>query len=257
MKNVGLNLYSIRTLIKTEEDFYNTCLKLKEMGYTKIQYSGAEYDPERIKRVSEKTGMPVVLTHMPMDRIINDTEKLMDEHETFGCKTIGLGAMPFDNFFDEKKFKETVDKLNIAAKKMAERGFKFSYHHHHYEFYKFGNEVAFDYIINNAPYINVTIDTYWLQYGGADILKILDRLKGRVTVVHLKDYKLFGNLEKWVMEPKFAPCGSGTLDFQAIVDKMREIGVEHFLVEQDDACELENTMDLIKESVDYLTNNIK
>ena len=93
---VGLNLFSIRNLIKTEEDFLDTAKKLSEMGYAYLQYSGAPFEPERIARVSKATGLPVYLTHVPMDRIISDTEKLMDEHELFGCKNIGLGMMPLE-----------------------------------------------------------------------------------------------------------------------------------------------------------------
>lgn len=252
MKDFGLNLYSIRNLISTEEDFLNTALTLKKMGYSSLQYSGAAFEPERIKRVVDATGMPVVLTHVPMDRIIDDTDKLMEEHAIFGCKNVGLGAMPFPNFFEEKLFKDTVDKLAVAAEKMAKNGYNFTYHHHHYEMYKFGDKTGFDYVIESAPYINFTVDTYWLQYGGADILSFLDRVKGRVKCVHLKDYQLFLNKEKWELKPDFAPCGDGTLDFVSIIKKMQDIGVEHFLVEQDNACDFDNELELVERSANYI-----
>ena len=70
----GLNLYSIRNLIETEEAFLKTAHKLKEIGYSYMQCSaGLTYDPLLFKRVSEETGMPIVLTHASLDRIINDT----------------------------------------------------------------------------------------------------------------------------------------------------------------------------------------
>ena len=92
--NAGLNLFSIRTLIDTEEHFLETAKKLKEMGYSYLQFSGAEFDADRIKRVSEATGLPIVLTHVPMDRILNDTAALMEDHAKFGCHNIGLGVTP-------------------------------------------------------------------------------------------------------------------------------------------------------------------
>ena len=72
----GLNLFSIRNFLKTEEDFLATAIKLKEMGYSYMQFSGAPFDADQIARVSKESGMPVYLTHVPMDRIIGDTEKL-------------------------------------------------------------------------------------------------------------------------------------------------------------------------------------
>ena len=77
----GLNLYSIRNRLKTEEDFLAAACELREMGYSYIQFSGAPFEPEMVKRVSEASGLPVVLTHVPMDRILNDTEALVNGGE--------------------------------------------------------------------------------------------------------------------------------------------------------------------------------
>ena len=82
----GLNLFSINSLIKTEEEFLQTAIKLKEMGYSYMQFSGAPYDPDKIKRVSDASGLPVCLTHVPYNRIVNETEALMEEHAKFNCK---------------------------------------------------------------------------------------------------------------------------------------------------------------------------
>ena len=56
----GLNLFSVRGMIRTEEDFLSTAIKLREAGYSYLQYSGAAFDAERIKRVSERSGLPVL-----------------------------------------------------------------------------------------------------------------------------------------------------------------------------------------------------
>jgi hypothetical protein len=110
--------------------FFTNDKSIKKMGYTYVQYSGAPYDPQMLKRVSLETEMPIVLTHVPMDRIIGDTEELMEEHALFGCKNIGLGAMPEAVIKDEAACKQTIAKLNAAAEKMHAKGFKFFYHHH-------------------------------------------------------------------------------------------------------------------------------
>ena len=54
----GLNLFSVRGMIRTEENFLSTAIKLREAGYSYLQYSGAAFDAERIKRVSERSGLP-------------------------------------------------------------------------------------------------------------------------------------------------------------------------------------------------------
>jgi len=256
MREVGLNLFSIRNLIDTEENLLCTVEKLKKMGYAYLQYSGACYDVERIQRVSEKTGMPICLTHVPFDRIINETEALMEEHSRFGCKYIGLGMMPIGNALDETECKKKVELLNSAGERMAKNGFKFFYHHHNFEFIKHGNQTIFDYMIENAPYINFTADTYWLQYGGVDILSTLERLKGRIACVHLKDYKQKYNEERGCVEPVFSPVGEGVLNFKAIIPKMQSLGVEYYLVEQDNAADLPDSLGEVEKSINYIKKEL-
>ena len=256
---VGLNLFSIRSYIKTDQDFLSTAIKLKEGGYDYLQFSGAPFDSESIKRVSKKSGLKIYLTHVPIERIINDTQKLMDEHESFGCKNIGLGMMPIECFFNKDLLIEKVALLNEAGRQMAKRGFKLFYHHHHFEFIKLiNNKTIMEYMLENAEYINFTLDTYWLQYGGADILAWIKKLSGRIECAHLKDYCISAKMEndnKPEIEPNFAPVGSGVLDFKRIIPALKKAGVKYFFVEQDDVDGYEDAFGQVLQSVTYIKSN--
>ena len=247
----GVNLFSIRNLIATESDFLETAIRLKEMGYSYMQFSGAQYDAGKIARVSEASQMPVCLTHVPYDRIIKDTEALMDEHAKFGCKYIGLGCMPLHIIPNEAEFKKAVELLDKAGERMEKNGFRFLYHHHHFEFFKHGKETCFDYMIKNAPHINFTADTYWLQYGGVEITSVLERLNGRIPCVHLKDYRIAVNQNNQ-FTPTMAPVGDGVIDFKSLIEKMKTLGVEYYLVEQDNAAEMPDSLSQVERSAIYL-----
>ena len=255
-EGLGLNLFSIRNYLADEESFKNALKELKAMGYTYVQFSGAPFNAQMIKRVIDEVGMPVVLTHVPMDRIINDTEALMDEHELIGCKNIGLGMMPLDAMYEEQKCRDTIAALNEAGKKMAARGFKLFYHHHHFEFFKFGDKSVFD-MLMEAEYINFTLDTYWIQYGGNDVVETIKKLKGRIECVHFKDYMIAINAEGKGFEPRFAPVGDGNIDFARALEAARESGAKYFLVEQDNAAVLPDTMAQVERSVKYVDKNLK
>ena len=257
----GINLFSIRSLLQTEEEFLQTALKLKELGFSYMQFSGAPYDADKIARVSKASEMPICLTHVPMDRIIHETDELMDEHDKFGCKNIGLGMMPLATLTDPDAFKKAVEDLNGAGERMEKNGFKFFYHHHHYEFLKReGNQTYIEYMLRNAPHINFTVDTYWLQYGGVNVLDFLDKLKGKMECVHLKDYRLElkkddeGNATG--AEPRFAPLGEGTIDFPAVVKKMEQLGVKYYLVEQDDAIKYADPLEQVARSIKYIQKEL-
>ena len=112
----------------------NTAERLKRAGYSFLQFSGAALNPEMINRVSDKTGLPIRLTHVPIDRILNDPERLMEEHSYFVCNKIGLGMMPFPETEDEKEIKVLIDKLNKVGGLFKKNGFTLCYHNHHFEF---------------------------------------------------------------------------------------------------------------------------
>ena len=261
----GLNLYSIHKLLQTEEEFLDTATKLKAMGYSYLQYSGGPYEPDRIRRVSEATGLPIVLTHVPMDRILNDTDKLMEEHASFGCRNIGLGSIPIhsllsdDGVINEADCKAALQKLEQAGAHMAKNGFRFFLHNHQFEFMRMSNgERIFDYILASTPHINITLDTYWLQYAGMDILATVEKLKGRIGCVHLKDYKIVKNLDtdQFECRPAFECVGYGNMDFKSIVPKMKEAGTEYFLVEQDNASDYPDPLQQVERSIRYILTEL-
>ena len=259
MTQVGLNLFSLRTLLGDEQKLLEVAQRLKEMGYTFLQFSGCPYDHEMIARVAKQAEMPVVLTHVPMKRILEEPERLMEEHAHFGCKNIGLGAMDTRLLLDETSCKETIEKLNRSAEKMQENGFKFFYHNHHFEFYKHGGETVFEYMLKNAPAFNYTVDTYWLQYGGVSIMDFLPRLAGKIECVHLKDYRVYAPKEddkSFAYYPSFAPVGEGTIDFKKITPLMKTLGTKYFIVEQDNACEFPDPYAQVQSSINYIKKEL-
>lgn len=252
---IGLNLFSIRNKIQSEQDLLFCLQRLKQNGYKYVQYSGAPFDVERLERVIKESGVPIVLTHVPFDRIINDTENLMEEHSKIGCKNIGLGMLSTSVLKDETECKTAIEKLNNSAKIMQENGFKFFYHHHHFELSKWNGQTILDYMIQNAPYINFTLDTYWLQYGGVDVCDTIKKLKGRIDCVHLKDYKV--EIKDGKFDPIFAPVGQGNINFEKVIRTMKESDVKYYFVEQDNAVDFEDPLAQVIASANYLNENFK
>ena len=262
---VGLNLYSIRNFLKTEETFLEVAHKLREMGYDHLQYSGGPFEPEMIKRVSDASGLPVVLTHMPFDRIVDDADALMEQHAVFGCKNIGLGSIPISKLVEDDKVcnvdkcVETIGKMNEAGAYLEKHGYKFFLHNHHYEFMKMANgQRIFDYIVENAPHINFTLDTYWLQVAGVGVLETIERLHGRIGCVHLKDYRIVVDtkLDYFDCKTAYEAVGDGNMNFKAIVPKMKEAGTEYFIVEHDNAASLPDPLVPVERSIRYIKSEL-
>lgn len=252
----GINLFSLRQLVNSEKDFFDLISKLKEMGYSYLQVSGLSLKAEEIARASKKSGLPVYLTHSSLDRLLNDADAVMAENALFGCKNIGLGYLLPEIIADEKKCKDTVSRLGDVAAKLKKNGFTFFLHHHHNEFFKYGNQTVFDYILENVPEIHFIVDTYWIQYGGTNTVTIFEKLKDRAECIHLKDYKLRQQKGSAWCEPHFAPVGAGTLDFSEIVKAAKKAGARYFFVEQDDAGEYSDPLAQVEESIKFIKSNL-
>jgi len=215
--NIGLCTFSLRSFFKTPDDIRKSTHRLKEMGYNCLHWTnGMDYESlEALALAVKDYDMPVCLTHVGDDLVTGDLDALMEKHDRIGCKNIGIGGLRNNVVVDEKLCMETIEKLEAAAERMEKYGFKFFYHNHHKEFWRYENgETYFDRIFKYAPHFNFTPDTYWLQYGGADVADFLENFRGRMECVHLKDYKLVYDAETTIMTPKFAALGDGMLNFK-------------------------------------------
>ena len=59
--------------------------------------------------------------------------------------------------------------------------------------------------------------------------------------------------EKPGFEPCFAPIGDGPIDMKAAVEHAKAAGAEYFLVEQDNASKLPDSMGQVERSIRYIT----
>jgi sugar phosphate isomerase/epimerase len=96
---------------------------------------------------------------------------------------------------------------------------------------------------------------------------VLEKYGDRVTMVHLKDYRITRMPEEVLVAAKagdfariaaafmaaveFAEVGEGNLDFRSIIDTSTRIGTQYLLVEQDD-CYGRSALDCLRTSRENL-----
>ncbi len=229
---LGAQFFSICDKTKTPEDLRASFKAMKEIGYEIVQMSAiCKMDPYELKSFSQEFELPITCTHSSLDRIINDTDALIKEHQIYGCPTIGLGWL--DNSYERtiEGVSRFLNDMSEPIKKIKAAGMNFSYHNHDIEFKVDKGVTLYDYMIENAPDMTFIVDTYWIKYAGYDFMDYVKKLgKERITDVHFKDM---------LTEPKgpICPCGEGVIDFKPLITLCDEIGIENALVEQDNAPE--------------------
>lgn len=226
----GVQLYSLRKYLSDESGYDSVFAQIKEMGAQTVQLSGGKpIAPKTLNELLKKYELPICATHSAFSRIENELDKLAEEHLEYGCKVIGIGMMPkkfrTGKMDDIKRF---TDFLNDCAEKLAKYQMNVAYHNHWFEFDKIGNEVIYDYLIENTVFdVQFIPDTFWIKVGGYEPSYYLQVLEGRVSVLHLKDYK------KTLGIPVFRAIGKGELDFSDILGVAESTGIENAVVELD------------------------
>ena len=221
---LGAQLYTVRNFLKTPEDFDKTLAKIKEIGYNYVQVSGAfDYDAKWLDDALKRHNLTCPLTHTAPDKIIGATEKVISDHKTFGCKYVGLGGMSLEMREENDPAALFYDDFANAIKSLKAAGLKFMYHNHAFEFIRKNGEMIIDGICDrfSPDELGVTLDTYWVQAAGCDPVYWIEKLKGRLNCVHLKDMRA-----NYKNESLMAPIYEGNLNFDAIIEACEMAGTE-------------------------------
>ena len=246
---IGAQLYNIRAYAQNEKDFARSMKRIREAGFSVVQISGCgPIAPEKLREICDNEGLTVALTHTNPDRILNDTENVIREHEILGCKYVGIGGMP-----ERYRSAEWIDcfkeDFTEPAKKLRDHGMLLMYHNHNFEFGRLHDgRRMIDVLVETMPasLMGFTLDTYWVQAGGADVCDWLIGLSDRIPCVHFKDMTVNG------FEQRFAPIGEGNLNFVKIVSTLEKLGsTEYALIEQDN-CYGDDPFDCLRRSCEYL-----
>ena len=247
--NIGAQLYTLRTYTQNEADLGRTLEKVAKIGYQTVQLSGIGPIPaKRVRQLCDDNGLKIVLTHNGEHRFLHQIDSLIEDHQIYGCKYVGLGAMS-EKYRAPYWLPYFKDDFMPAAQRLKEAGMLFMYHNHHFEFAHLPDgRTMMDALLEMLPpdLMGITLDTYWLQMAGMDVKKWIAEHADRLPCVHLKDMSVTG------VETRMAAVGRGNMDFKGIMDILNNNGVTQYaLVEQDD-CYGESPFDCLEQSYRYL-----
>lgn len=233
---IGAQLYTLREFCKTPQDLKDSLAKVADMGYRAVQLSGVcGYDPVWMKETLREFGLVAPVTHIPAERLQNELDTVIAEHDTVGIPYIGLGSAP--GIFDKTKncldaFDAVMKWLPETVRKIRASGHRFLYHNHAREFARNAEgKNFFDRLCEafSPEECGLLLDTYWVQAGGADPAQFLTDYAGRTPCIHFKDMS-FDPVEH---QAHMAPVGGGNLNWERIFRAAAETGVQYAFIEQD------------------------
>ena len=260
MAKIGVQAMMLRDSF-AEVGAFETLRKVSAIGYNAVEISQIPMTPENVAELDRsrtELGMDIaalsVATETPKgrpgDSLAEHFDKIVDDAKRLDSKLLRIGMLPFPAMKSIGAVVDFAKQANEYAERLQEQGLGLYYHNHHIEFAKFDGKFMLDIIAENSPAMGMEIDVHWVQRGGLDPVRTLEKYAGRTAMVHLKDYRIgelpeasfemldSGDIMGFMAEFKnvvqFAEVGEGNLDFASIIPAAQAAGAEYMLVEQDE-----------------------
>jgi sugar phosphate isomerase/epimerase len=133
--------------------------------------------------------------------------------------------------------KSVAAKFNIAGEKCRAAGLRFCYHNHAFEFEPMEGTTPFQVMLDNTDkkLVGIEMDAFWVSVAGHDPVEMLQKLSGRVPLLHCKD-KASGTevlYKESVPRTAFKEVGSGVIEWPKVLKAAAQAGAAHYFVEQD------------------------
>lgn len=263
IKNLGVQLYSIRDYIKTAEDIRLSFKKLKDIGYSEVQTAGSgEISYEEMAEIAKECGIKVQGTHYKYSTMLEDLEKTVREHKALGTNLCGVGGGMRYMGTTREGVESYIKQVNKLADRLYEHGLKFTYHNHHREFNRLdGEDISImDMLVEglNPEKTSFVLDTFWVATAGGDVCQWIEKLKGRIDIIHLKD-RGFTTVDYGAPDERgrliqldYKEIGKGNLNWDGIMKACEKAGVKYYCVEHDDYFIDNDPFKSLKVSADFL-----
>ncbi len=247
----GLALYTVRDdMLKNAVE---TLKAVADAGYAYVEAAGYNegkfygMKPQDFNKTLKEVGLEPVSTHQG-GLTLENADQMIADVKAAGFKYFVIPVPPMGHFkVEEGKMGMSDDLefltelLNTVGKKCKAAGLELLYHNHDFEFMKNSNGVVpIEYFLENTDpgTVNFEMDLYWVTRAGADPLAYFEKYPGRFKLWHVKDMD---------EEGKFAPVGTGKIDFSRILNEKDKSGMIYYYVEQDRTWD-KKPLDVIKTS---------
>lgn len=231
---IYLQLYTVRKAAR--KDLWATLQKISDVGYNGVEAARIEFDKnsaEILTKAKENFGLEVVGSQITYDKLAHDFSKTLDFLNSTNCKNAIVSVLPPEYLFKgEDGLKMFSEKLNVLGCRYKNEGVRLSFHHHDFEFLKYGKRFGIDILLKETDpsCVYFVSDTYWAQKGGVCPTEFIEKLGNRLNSIHLRDYKLSRRVLG--IKPMDCVIGTGMLNVNGIIEECQKQNIKFLSVEQ-------------------------
>ncbi len=249
-EKIAAQLYSVRDYCNDAREIVETLKKVRAIGYKAVQLSSlGPLPPHELTKVLDGEGLTCCSTHEDSEELLTDPESVIERLNVLGCTATAYPYPTDQDFSTIEGVKRLCKALTRSGKILKKAGISFSYHNHGLELHRINGKTVLEWIMaeTDPESLEAELDTYWIQAGGGDPVDWLSRMKGRTSLIHLKDFGV---------DPRgkatYEELGQGNLSWDKIIPAARRAGCRWYVVEQDSDWEGSDPFESLKISLLFL-----
>ena len=253
---IGVQGYTTRYRTYTAAQVEEAYKKIAAIGYDGVEsgLGGRIMSPEEDIALLKKYGLKTADTYGDLSK----PDEVVERAELYGVKVIGVPSVPGEMLHSVEGFKAYAERLNEMAKPFKGTGIRLQYHNHSQEFRNFpqlGGKAGLAILIEETDpeMICFELDVFWMSAAGCDPVQWIEKVNGRIPIIHFKDLAFDWKAEDGGMGQvyrRFAEIGQGNINWPPIAAACVKAGVEWYCVEQDRT--VLDEFECLKISVDYM-----
>jgi sugar phosphate isomerase/epimerase len=230
---LALQIYSARNFTPLDDQL----AIVARNGYTHVETFGPFHDdPAASRKRIEAHGLKVRSAHISPDLVIGETAKAIDIVKALGAQfAIAPYLPPEARPTDAAGWRAIGEKLRAAAEICAPQGVSMAWHNHDFEFRALPDgSLPITHLLGDQGLWEA--DLAWVARGGGDPAAWIERYRGRLAAVHVKDIAPAGEKTD---EDGWADVGTGVLPWAKFWALSVDAGAELFVAEHDNPSSFE------------------
>jgi sugar phosphate isomerase/epimerase len=185
-KRIALQLYTVREL--AQDDYESVVRKVAAMGYPGVETAGFPgTTAEAAARLFKELGLTVTSAHVPLP-LGENQQMVLETMEALGKPPLICTQIRPDDVETMKTIRDLCDRLNQGYEVAKANGLAFGIHNHWWEFADVDGRMVHHIMLDLLdPEIFFELDTYWIKVAGRDPVAIVESLRARAPMLHIKD----------------------------------------------------------------------
>ncbi len=251
--HLAVQLYTIRDAIS--KDLKGSLKHLADLGFKNVEtaFWPKDVSVQIAADALKEFGLKVTSCHVDIPTKENIVS-LVATAKAYNCENLIWHGWPEDKRYSSLEGTKELAKIYIESNKLAkDNGLRFGLHNHWWEYRNHVDGKLVYEVLNEELDDDIFFETdvYWVKVAGQDPATILEKLKKRIRLIHIKDGPAVFN-EKLISDnpDPMTPVGQGTLNIPSIVNACSE-NVQWMIIELDKSSI--DVFDALKQSREYLS----